>query len=183
MASGIFADEILPIEIRGTTISADDTIRPGVSLESLSALKPAFPNWGEASTTAGNASGVGDGAAICILTTRERALADGMDVVGKWVGSTVVGKSYPKLFIVLGLEQSSCILGVEPRYMGIAPVFAIPKLLSQIGLSKEDVDVFEVSITTMCLVGRILTVTCRSTKLSPRNLHIALSSYRFLLKK
>jgi acetyl-CoA acyltransferase 1 len=92
MASGIFTDEILPVEIRGTTISVDDTIRPDVTLESLAALKPVFPAWGEASTTAGNASGVGDGAAICILTTRERALADGMDVIGKWVGSVVVGR-------------------------------------------------------------------------------------------
>jgi acetyl-CoA acyltransferase 1 len=97
VASGIFADEILPVDIRGTTLSMDDTIRPGVSLESLSALKPVFPDWGEASTTAGNASGVGDGAAICILTTRERALADGMEVVGKWVGSALVGKPHSVL--------------------------------------------------------------------------------------
>jgi len=125
VARGIFADEILPVEIRGGAIFADDTIRPGVSRESLSALKPVFPNWGEASTTAGNASGVGDGAAICILTTRERALTDGMEVVGKWVASALVG--------------------VQPRYMGIAPIFAIPKLLSQVGLSKEDIDVFEIN--------------------------------------
>lgn len=125
VASGIFADEILPIEVKGITISVDDTIRPGVTLESLSALKPAFSNWGEASTTAGNASGVGDGAALCILTTRERALADGVEIVGKWVGSALVG--------------------VQPRYMGIAPIFAIPKLLSQIGLSKEDIDIFEIN--------------------------------------
>ena len=51
----------------------DDTIRPGVTLESLSKLKPVF-DWGERLTTAGNASGVGDGAAICIMTTRENAV-------------------------------------------------------------------------------------------------------------
>ena len=150
MASGIFAEEILPVETGGSIISADDTIRPGVSHESLSALKPVFPNWGEASTTAGNASGVGDGAAICILTTRERALADGMEVVGKWVGSALVGKSFINL-VILVYEQCSCMPGVQPRYMGIAPIFAIPKLLCHLGISKEDVDVFEVSSTTCVL--------------------------------
>jgi acetyl-CoA acyltransferase 1 len=77
--------------LRGTVVSVDDTIRPGVTIESLSALKPVFPSWGEASTTAGNASGVGDGAGICIMTTRERAEKEGMAIVGKWVGSAVVG--------------------------------------------------------------------------------------------
>jgi acetyl-CoA acyltransferase 1 len=83
-----------------------------------------FPNWGDASTTAGNASGIGDGAALCIMTTRARAEAEGWGVVGKWVGCAVVG--------------------VEPRYMGIGPIAAIPKILGQLGLKKEDVDVWEV---------------------------------------
>ncbi|KAG5653074.1 hypothetical protein H0H81_002454 [Sphagnurus paluster] len=125
VANGIFADEILPIEVKGSVISADDTIRPGVSVESLASLKPVFPNWGGSSTTAGNASGVGDGAALCILTTRERAEREGMSIVAKWVGSAVVG--------------------VEPKYMGISPVAAVPKVLSQLGLAKEDIDVFEIN--------------------------------------
>lgn len=90
-ASGIFAEEILPIELDGTIISVDDTIRTGVTLDSLSKLKPAFPDWGTASTTAGNASGVGDGAALCILTTRRRAEEEGFEILGKWVTSTFVG--------------------------------------------------------------------------------------------
>ncbi|KAJ6610039.1 3-ketoacyl-CoA thiolase [Mycena sp. CBHHK59/15] len=125
VASGFFADEILPLELNGTVISVDDTIRPGVAAPSLASLKPVFPDWGEASTTAGNASGVGDGAAICILTTRERAEQEGMEVLGKWVGSSIVG--------------------VEPKYMGIAPIFAIPKVLEQVGLKKEDIDVYEIN--------------------------------------
>lgn len=72
-------------------LSVDDTIRNGVTLESLSKLKPVFAEWGVATTTAGNASGVGDGAAICILTTRERAEKEGMEILGKWVASTFVG--------------------------------------------------------------------------------------------
>ncbi|KAF8078585.1 3-ketoacyl-CoA thiolase [Lyophyllum atratum] len=118
VSSGIFADEILPIEVKGEVISVDDTVRPGVTADSLASLKPVFPNWGEASTTAGNASGVGDGAALCILTTRERAEREGMNIIGKWVGSAVVG--------------------VEPKYMGIAPIYAL-------GLTKEDIDVYEIN--------------------------------------
>lgn len=69
-------------------------------MESLSALKPVFPDWGPASTTAGNASGIGDGAALCILTTRARAQQEGMEIVGKWVGSAIVGASDQILCVV-----------------------------------------------------------------------------------
>ncbi|KAI9453993.1 3-ketoacyl-CoA thiolase [Russula earlei] len=125
VAEGVFSEEILPIEIRGTVISADDTVRPNVSAEGLAALKPSFPEWGEASTTAGNASGVGDGAALCVVTTRARAEAEGYDVLAKFVGTAIVG--------------------VEPRYMGIAPIYAIPKALAQAGLDMEDIDVYEIN--------------------------------------
>jgi acetyl-CoA acyltransferase 1 len=126
LAAGVFANEILPIELRGTVLSVDDTVRPNVSAEGLAALRPAFPEWGSASTTAGNASGVGDGAGLCILTTRERAEAEGYDVLAKFVGTVVVG--------------------VEPRHMGIAPIYAIPKILAQAGLEKQDIDVYEVRV-------------------------------------
>jgi acetyl-CoA acyltransferase 1 len=131
LKAGKFASEIIPVEIDGAIISVDDTIRPGVTVSSLSTLKPVFPQWGpgenlgQATTTAGNASGVGDGAALCILTTRSRAQQEGWDILGKWVWSSVVG--------------------VEPRVMGIAPVVAIPKLLKSTGLKKEDVDVWEIN--------------------------------------
>ncbi|KAG1833848.1 3-ketoacyl-CoA thiolase [Suillus variegatus] len=125
MTTGIFAEEIIPVEIRGTVISVDDTIRPGVTTEMLSGLKPVFQDWGNAATTAGNASGIGDGAALCILTTRERAEKENMEILGKWVGSAVVG--------------------VEPRYMGIGPIAAIPKVLTQVGLTKDDIDIYEIN--------------------------------------
>ncbi|TFK89775.1 thiolase [Polyporus arcularius HHB13444] len=121
--SGIFAEEILPVEIRGAVISVDDTVRPGVTLESLAKLKPAFLEDG--ASTAGNSSGVGDGAALAILTTRSRAEKEGWDIVGKYVASAFVG--------------------VEPRYMGISPVVAIPKVLAMTGLAKEDIDVWEIN--------------------------------------
>lgn len=79
-------------------MSVDDTVRPGVTLEKLSELKPVFPQWGEGSTTAGNASGVGDGAGLCILTTRERAEREGMPILGKYVTSTVVGAYSANIF-------------------------------------------------------------------------------------
>ncbi|KIK71046.1 hypothetical protein GYMLUDRAFT_148531 [Collybiopsis luxurians FD-317 M1] len=124
-AKGVFADEIVPITVRGTTISVDDTIRPGVSAEGLAALKPAFPNWSPSTTTAGNASGVGDGAAVVVLTSRANAEKEGMEIIGKYVTSTVVS--------------------VEPKVMGISPVIAVPKVLEMAGLNKEDIDVYEIN--------------------------------------
>ncbi|KAI8995605.1 thiolase [Trametes punicea] len=121
--AGIFSEEIIPVEIRGAVISVDDTVRQGVTLESLAGLKPAFMEDG--ASTAGNSSGVGDGAALCILTTRARAEIEGWEVVGKYITSAFVG--------------------VEPRYMGISPVAAIPKVLAKTGLKKEDVDVWEIN--------------------------------------
>ena len=87
------------MELKGSIVSVDDTIRPGVTLEGLAALKPVFPNWGESSTTAGNASGVGDGAGLCILTTRARAEEEGMEILGKYITSTVVGQLFCQLAI------------------------------------------------------------------------------------
>ncbi|KAI0704841.1 3-ketoacyl-CoA thiolase [Cytidiella melzeri] len=124
LEKGIFAEEIIPIELKGKVVSVDDTIRKGVTLESLAGLKSAF-EWGDRRSTAGNSAGVGDGAAICILTTRKRAEAEGFEILGKYVASTFVG--------------------VEPRYMGISPVAAIPKILEQTGLTREDIDVFEIN--------------------------------------
>jgi acetyl-CoA acyltransferase 1 len=99
-SSGIFAEEIIPIELKGTIVSVDDTIRPGVTMDGLAALKPAFPDWGNASTTAGNASGLGDGAGICILTSRAKAQEEGMEIIGKYVASTVVGKKSHLVILV-----------------------------------------------------------------------------------
>ncbi|GJJ09659.1 hypothetical protein Clacol_003883 [Clathrus columnatus] len=131
-SENIFADEIIPITVQASPnsgetvrVSKDDTIRPGVSSDSLAKLQPVFPNWGNAYTTAGNASGVGDGAAIAILTTRQRAEKEGWNIAAKWGGCVVVG--------------------VEPRHMGIGPVFAIPRILEKTGLNKDDVDVWEIN--------------------------------------
>jgi len=91
LQSGLFASEIIPLQIGDTLHTTDDTIRVGTTAESLAKLKPVFPEWGHASTTAGNASGVGDGVAVAVLTTTERAEREGWEVQAKWAGCAVVG--------------------------------------------------------------------------------------------
>ena len=71
-----------------------------MTLQGLAALRPVFPNWGESTTTAGNASGVGDGAALCILTTRSEADRRGLEILGRYVTSAVVGKLVTAVFLV-----------------------------------------------------------------------------------
>ncbi|KZS93001.1 thiolase [Sistotremastrum niveocremeum HHB9708] len=122
---GFFNDEILPIKLSDKILAQDDTVRPGVTAQSLAGLKPVFPQWGPATTTAGNASGVGDGAGLVLLMRRDRAEKEGMEILGKWIGSAVVG--------------------VEPKLMGVGPIKAIPAVLERFGLEKEDVDIFEIN--------------------------------------
>ena len=125
----VFEDEIVPIKIGEKRIDRDDTVRAGVTAESLATLKPVFPDWGMATTTAGNASGVGDGAGLLILTRRKTAEREGMQILGKWIDCVLVG--------------------VEPRHMGIGPIAAIPKLLERNGITKEDIDIFEVQSSSL----------------------------------
>lgn len=87
----MFRDEILPLRIGQAIIDMDDTIRPGTTAEGLAKLKPAFADWGDGSTTAGNASGVGDGVALHVITTRANAEKEGMQIVAKWGGCVVAG--------------------------------------------------------------------------------------------
>ncbi|KAL1953560.1 hypothetical protein VTO42DRAFT_2587 [Malbranchea cinnamomea] len=134
--NGWFADEIVPIDVQtvvdpGTgavqtvRVDRDDGIRYGTTVEGLAKIRPAFPQWKPSHTTGGNASQITDGAAALLLMKRSRALELGQPIVGKFVGATVVG--------------------LEPRIMGIGPSYAIPKILAQVGLSQDDVDVFEIN--------------------------------------
>lgn len=124
---GRFAEEIEPVRIesrRGeVVIDTDDHIKPDTTLEGLAKLRAAFGKDG--TVTAGNASGIVDGAAALVLTTRERAEKDGLDpwaVVRAW--STV---------------------GVDPTEMGIGPVPAIRACLERAGVAQDDVDFFEIN--------------------------------------
>lgn len=107
---------------------------------------------------------MGDGAAVCVLTTRANAEKEGMEILGKYVTSAVVS--------------------VEPKVMGISPVVAVPKVLEMAGLTKEDIDVYEVCLCT--LRSRALNhpmLLCRSTKHSHRNSPTVWKSLGFLSKR
>ncbi|MFT6109089.1 MAG: acetyl-CoA acetyltransferase family protein [Planctomycetota bacterium] len=125
--SGRFAEEIAPIVISGrrgdTTIDTDDHIKPETTIEGLAKLRAAFGK--EGTVTAGNASGIVDGAASVICTTADRAKADGLDVMG-----IVRGYSY---------------VGVDPKEMGIGPVPAINELLAKAGMKTDDIDYYEIN--------------------------------------
>ncbi|KAJ5247121.1 hypothetical protein N7468_002104 [Penicillium chermesinum] len=132
--AGWFDDEIVPIpvkvkdpktgEVKEVTLTADDGIRYGTTYESLSKIRPAFPQFGDKST-GGNSSQVTDGAAAVLLMRRSKAIELNQPILAKFCGATVAG--------------------VPPRVMGIGPTAAIPKLLSKFQLDKNDVDIYEIN--------------------------------------
>jgi acetyl-CoA acetyltransferase family protein len=127
VAEGRFAEEIEPYVITGrrgdTVVDTDDHIRPDTTLEGLAQLRAAFGKDG--TVTAGNASGIVDGAAAVMVTTADRAKADGLD---HW--TTI--RSYASV-------------GVDPTEMGLGPVPAITACLKRAGVSLADVDLFEIN--------------------------------------
>lgn len=125
---GKFADEIVPVLIpqkKGDPIifGKDEFIRDNSSLEALSKLRPAFKNDG--TVTAGNSSGINDGAAAVMLMSEEKAASLGL--------------------IPMAYIESYASIGLDPAYMGIGPVEAIRKSLSKLDLNINDVDLFEVN--------------------------------------
>ena len=125
-ASGRLSKEIMPVEIpqrKGDSIlfKNDEFIRPNSTLEALSKLRPAFKEGG--TVTAGNASGLNDGAAAVILASKLAVDKYQLKPIAKIVTSAVVG--------------------VEPRIMGIGPVTATNKALAKAGLTLDDIDIFE----------------------------------------
>ncbi|MBN3288165.1 THIKA thiolase, partial [Polyodon spathula] len=129
---GLFVQEIVPVSTKFVdsegnetriTVTQDDGIRAGTTLEGLAKLKPAFKENG--STTAGNASQVSDGAAAVLVARRSAAQHLGLPV--------------------LGVLRASAVVGVPPDVMGIGPAYAIPIALQQAGLTVDDIDVFEIN--------------------------------------
>ena len=127
--NGAFDKEITPIEIPNkktkqmVIIDKDESIRPETTVESLSSLRPAFKKDGV--VTAGNSSGINDGAAALILTTRE-------------VANTL---NLPILATLTGYAEA----GVDPSIMGIGPVPAIEKLIQRTHIPLDKVDLFELN--------------------------------------
>ncbi|MEV5034528.1 3-oxoadipyl-CoA thiolase [Sphingobium sp. LMC3-1-1.1] len=127
--SGFFAEEIIPVTVpgkkRGETmeISVDEHPRADTTIETLAKLKPLFGPDG--TVTAGNASGINDGAAAMIIASEAAANANGLTPRAR----------------ILGMAS----IGVEPRVMGIGPLPATQKLLTRLGLTIDDFDAIELN--------------------------------------
>ena len=127
---GRFAEEIVPVTVPGrrsdTIVESDEHIRPDASLESLAKLRPILGrNDPDATVTAGNASGQNDGAAVCVVTTPEKAEQLGLRPLARLV--------------------SWGLAGVGPEVMGIGPVPATAAALGRAGLTLADLDVIELN--------------------------------------
>jgi acetyl-CoA C-acetyltransferase len=125
IAEGRFAEQIVPVTVREgkkeRTFDQDEHVREGVSLDDLARLKPAFQKDGI--VTAGNASGLNDGAASLVLADADEAKRRGLS---------------PRARLLVGTTA-----GVEPHLMGLGPIPAVTRCLSQAGLSIADIDVIE----------------------------------------
>jgi 3-oxoadipyl-CoA thiolase len=117
--AGRFIDELVPVG----EVARDEHPRQDTSLEKLAALGPAFREGG--TITAGNASGINDGAAGLVVASEEKARELGVEPLGRFVASAVAG--------------------VDPRYMGIGPVPAVQKLLARAGIDAADLDLIELN--------------------------------------
>ena len=124
-SSGRFKDEIVPVTVKGrkgdTIVDADEYIRDGATIEAMGGLKPAFKKDG--TVTAGNASGLNDGAAALVLMSADDAAKRGATVLGRIAGF------------------ATC--GVDPSIMGIGPAPASRKALAKAGWSVGDLDLIE----------------------------------------
>lgn len=145
---GIVGEEIVPMKATmlkvdketgdeskvDVVVDKDECNRPNTTLEGLAGLPPAFEEDG--TVTAGNASQLSDGASMTLLMTAERAAQLGLEPMGIYRGFTVAG--------------------CEPDEMGIGPVFAIPRLLKNAGVSQDDIDLWELNeaFASQCLYCR-----------------------------
>lgn len=140
-AAGLFKEEIHPLKVKfedpksgeskEILVDRDDGIRDGVTAESLGKIRAAFAKDG--SIHAGNASQVSDGAAAVLLMKRSTAEKLGQKIIGKFVAASIVG--------------------VKPLLMGIGPWKAIPKVFELTGLTKDDIDIYEINeaFASQCL--------------------------------
>lgn len=124
-AEGRFQDEIVPVEVKKKKetilVDVDEGPRKGVTAEGISKLRPAFKEGGV--VTAGNASGINDGAAAIIVMSEEKAKELGVKPLATWIAGELAG--------------------VEPSIMGIGPVASTRKVLSKTGMKIEDFDLVE----------------------------------------
>ena len=129
-AAGRFAEEVVPIDVPAakgatTTVDRDEHPRPDTTLEQLAALKPAFKRDASGSVTAGNSSGINDGAGALLVTSAARAHQLGLRPIARMV--------------------SSAVAGVDPATMGLGPIPASRKALERAGLAVADMDLVELN--------------------------------------
>ncbi|MGH2417713.1 MAG: thiolase family protein, partial [Candidatus Limnocylindria bacterium] len=123
--AGRFADEVVAVDTPSGAVEVDEHPRPDATMESLATLKPAFKRDASGSVTAGNSSGINDGAAALLLMSEARATELGMHPMARLVASAVAG--------------------VDPATMGLGPVPASRVALERAGLSVEDIDLVELN--------------------------------------
>lgn len=134
-AAGLFDAEIAPIEVtmgvadkvmglttKKVTVSKDEGIREGTTFDGIHGLRSALPG---GLISAGNASQFSDGAGACVLVSEDYASKKGLKPMGRFLGFAVAG--------------------CEPDEMGIGPVFAVPKVLKKLGLTVQDIDLWELN--------------------------------------
>ncbi len=125
IAAGRFKDEIVPVEVKQKKqtiwVTEDEGPRLGTTVASLAKLKPAFKSDGL--VTAGNSSGINDGAAAVVLVSEEKVMELGLEPLAEWIGGA------------LG--------GVDPSVMGIGPVESTRKLFRKLGITIDDIDLIE----------------------------------------
>jgi acetyl-CoA C-acetyltransferase len=116
------ADKVMGLMTKQVTVSKDEGIREGSTVEALANLKSAMPG---GLISAGNASQFSDGAGACVVMSEDLASKRGLKPLGRFLGFAVAG--------------------CEPDEMGIGPVYAIPKVLNRLGLSVGDIDLWELN--------------------------------------
>ena len=116
------ADAQLGLRTKEVTISADEGLRAGTTYEALAGIKPAMPG---GAVAAGNASQFSDGGGACVVMDETLAERKGLKPLGRFLGFAVAG--------------------CEPDEMGIGPVFAVPKVLKRLGLTVDDIDLWELN--------------------------------------
>ena len=116
------ADAVLGLRSKEVTVSADEGLRPGTTYDSIKGIRTAMPG---GVVTGGNASQFSDGAGACVLVSDTYAQQKGLKPLGRFLGFAVAG--------------------CEPDEMGIGPVFAVPKVLKRLGLTMDDIDLWELN--------------------------------------
>ena len=116
------ADKVLGLRTKEVTVSADEGLRPGTTIEAVRGIRSAVPG---GVVTAGNASQFSDGAGACVVVSETYAQQHGLKPLGRFLGFAVAG--------------------CEPDEMGIGPVFAVPKVLKKLGLKVDDIDLWELN--------------------------------------